>query len=85
MQVVFDLIINKPYDPLPPSTDPDLINLVEKMLQKDPAKRPNIQQLIKIPCIQDKIKLFYQEHPNETNDFMVQKDQPEENRENHFF
>jgi len=32
MQMVFDMIINKDYDPLPPSTDPEIKNLIDKML-----------------------------------------------------
>jgi hypothetical protein len=32
MQMVFDLIINKEYDPLPNDTDPEIKMLIEKML-----------------------------------------------------
>lgn len=37
------------------------------MLQKDPNKRPSIWELAKIPCIEEKIQLFYKEHPEESD------------------
>ena len=61
--MVFDLIINKPYTALPADTDKDIASLIDRMLQKDPNKRPSIWELAKIPCIEDKIKFFYREHP----------------------
>jgi NIMA (never in mitosis gene a)-related kinase len=65
MQIVFDLIINKDYDPLPANTEPEVKSLIERMLQKDPSKRPSIWDLEKIPCIDEKIKLFFKEHSDE--------------------
>lgn len=65
MQVVFDMIINRDYEKLPEHVDSEIRNLIEKMLSKDPNRRPNIWELEKIPAIEEKIKLFYSEHPDE--------------------
>lgn len=54
IQMVFDLIIKHPYDAIDPSIDKDLVMLIDKMLQKDPSKRPSIWELGKIPCIEEK-------------------------------
>lgn len=36
-------------------------NLLEAMLQKDPAKRPNINQILRYPIIADRIKKLLSE------------------------
>lgn len=65
MQIVFDMIINRDYDPLPSDTDPDIKMLIEKLLNKSPSMRPSIWDVEKMPFIEEKIKLFFKEHPDE--------------------
>ena len=66
MQIVFEMIINKPYE-LSTDVDRDIAVLLEKMLNKDPNKRPSIWDLAKLPIIEEKINQFYAEHPDEAN------------------
>ncbi|KAM3130739.1 hypothetical protein pb186bvf_017153 [Paramecium bursaria] len=69
MQIVFEMIINKPYE-LSNDVDRDIAVLLEKMLNKDPNKRPSIWDLAKLPIIEEKINQFYAEHPDEANQFI---------------
>lgn len=54
LQIVFDIIMNKPHE-IPPDVDKDLVMLIDKMLNKDPNKRPNIWDIAKMPMIEEKI------------------------------
>ena len=63
------MIINKPYE-LSNDVDRDIAVLLEKMLNKDPNKRPSIWDLAKLPIIEEKINQFYAEHPDEANQFI---------------
>jgi NIMA (never in mitosis gene a)-related kinase len=38
----------------------DVSNLIAMMLQRDPAKRPSVHQLLKVPCIEMRITRFLQ-------------------------
>ena len=67
--MVFELIINRPYEPLPATADKDITMLIERMLNKDPTKRPSIWELAKVPCVDEKIRYFYKEHPSETPEY----------------
>ncbi|CAD8066879.1 unnamed protein product [Paramecium sonneborni] len=80
MQIVFDMIQNKPYD-MDPSVDQDLQQLIEKTLQKDPNKRPFVEDLANLPCIEEKINQFYIDHPNETNQIFFKKYQLGQNND----
>lgn len=55
IQMVFDKIINQPWDPLPDSTSSDLKLLIGAMLNKDRDKRYSIFDIAKVPCVNRKI------------------------------
>jgi serine/threonine protein kinase len=55
---VFDQIINKEFDPLPPNVDPSMRMLINALLNKDPSKRPDVWEFSKIPAIYNKINEF---------------------------
>jgi hypothetical protein len=79
--MVFELIINRPYEPLGVTVDKDVAMLIDRMLQKDPTKRPSIWEMAKMPCIEEKIKHFYKEHPQETPEFPISKSETEETKD----
>eukprot|EP01016_Furgasonia_blochmanni_P049541 TRINITY_DN752_c0_g1_i14.p1 TRINITY_DN752_c0_g1~~TRINITY_DN752_c0_g1_i14.p1 ORF type:complete len:532 (+),score=111.68 TRINITY_DN752_c0_g1_i14:114-1598(+) len=56
--VVFDMIVNREFEPLPEDVDPFIRSLVTQMLQKDPENRPDIWDIAKLDVIQERIKRF---------------------------
>lgn len=54
-------IIRGAYNPIPSTYSKDLKNLVNMMLNVDPSKRPNINEILKTPIIQTRIKNFLNE------------------------
>ena len=59
---LFNVIINKPLDPLPASVDSDLQMLCGAMLNKDHMKRPDTFEIAKIPCVKKAIIKFVDEY-----------------------
>lgn len=59
---VFEMIINKPLDPLPEGTCGDIQLLIKAVLNKDKDLRPSIFDIAKIPCVNKKIEQFIEEH-----------------------
>jgi len=55
IQMVFDKIINQPWDPLPDGTSSDLKLLIGALLNKDNNKRYSIFDVAKVPCVNRKI------------------------------
>ena len=55
---MFEMIINKDYDPLPPETSTEVKMLIHEMLQKDYTQRPSIFEIANKQCIRDKISKF---------------------------
>ena len=51
-------IIKGQYDKIPKQYSPALNNLVTALLQKDPAKRPSINTILKMPIIERRISQF---------------------------
>jgi serine/threonine protein kinase len=52
-------IINNPHDPIPDNLySRELIDIINRLLAKDPEKRPSIQELTEVPIIRDAIKIF---------------------------
>jgi NIMA (never in mitosis gene a)-related kinase len=51
-------IVKGQYNPIPRIYSKDMNNLISSLLQIDPAKRPNTNQILKMPIIQDRIKRF---------------------------
>ena len=58
MKSLFDNISKGKYKPIPKTYSADLSNLVGAMLQKDPANRPTINQLLKSNMLKDRISKF---------------------------
>lgn len=54
-------IIQGQYAPVPSHFSKNINALLSSMLQRDPAKRPNINQLLKSPIISDRIKKLLNE------------------------
>ncbi|CEM18804.1 unnamed protein product [Vitrella brassicaformis CCMP3155] len=54
-------ILKGHYPPISQSFSPDIRQLVDDMLQKDPAKRPSIQAILNRGVIQQQIKTFLEE------------------------
>jgi serine/threonine protein kinase len=49
-------IVNNPHDPIPHKLYSDeLKDIINKLLTKDPEQRPSIQEMTKVPIIQDAI------------------------------
>ena len=53
---VLNLIKNEKMTPLPENTNPEIKDLIEEMLQKDPELRPSIFEIVKRPVLKDRIK-----------------------------
>lgn len=53
-------IISGKYSPLPSTYSPQLNQLIGMMLQRDPAARPTIHQILKVPIIEKRITRFLQ-------------------------
>jgi NIMA (never in mitosis gene a)-related kinase len=51
-------IIAGKYSPVPSHFSKDVSNLIAMMLQRDPAKRPTVHQLLQVPCIEMRITRF---------------------------
>ena len=62
IQGMFDMIINKDYDPLNVDVSTEVKMLIHEMLQKDPSKRPTIFEIANKPCIREKINKFVEEN-----------------------
>ncbi|KAM3142973.1 hypothetical protein pb186bvf_005036 [Paramecium bursaria] len=62
VQILFEIIKTKPHE-LNKDVDPELAFLINKMLNKDPLGRPSIWEIAKMPLVEQKIKQFYDEHP----------------------
>eukprot|EP01016_Furgasonia_blochmanni_P039649 TRINITY_DN4957_c0_g1_i4.p1 TRINITY_DN4957_c0_g1~~TRINITY_DN4957_c0_g1_i4.p1 ORF type:complete len:537 (-),score=137.69 TRINITY_DN4957_c0_g1_i4:87-1697(-) len=58
---VFDMIINKDFDPLPENVNTDIKMLIYALLNKDPARRPSIWEIADMKCIKEKINKFVEE------------------------
>jgi len=54
--------VNDPFEPLPDNINTNLHLLVNSILNKDYNKRPNINDLAKIPCMKKYIHKFLDEH-----------------------
>ena len=52
------MIINKEYAPLPKDTDPEIVNLIDCMLKKEPDLRPNVFKLMEIDIINQYVRSF---------------------------
>ena len=50
---LINAIVTKPYQPLPPGVNPELAQLVDLMLRKDPQERPTIEQVLAEPLVHD--------------------------------
>ena len=59
---MFEMIINKDYDPLPSETSTEVKMLIHEMLQKDSTQRPSIFEIANKQCIRDKINKFVVEN-----------------------
>lgn len=55
---MFEMIINKDYEPLPPETSTEVKMLIHEMLQKDYTQRPSIFEIANKQCIREKITKF---------------------------
>lgn len=62
LTTLFKKIVNDPFEPLPEKTDNNLHLLVNVILNKDYVKRPNINDLAKIPCMKKYILKFLELH-----------------------
>lgn len=51
-------IVKGQYNPIPSVYSKELKNLISMLLQVDPNKRPNTNQILKTPIIQERIKKF---------------------------
>jgi hypothetical protein len=54
--------VNDPFDPLPAETNTNLHLLINSILNKDYNKRPNINDLAKIPCMNKYIHQFLEKY-----------------------
>lgn len=54
--------MNDPFEPLPADTNTNLHLLINSILNKDYNKRPNINDLAKIPCMKKFILQFLEKH-----------------------
>lgn len=54
-QELFSLVFNTPYPPLPPDTDPRLKYLIFVMLTKNPKRRADLFDILKINFVHDKV------------------------------
>lgn len=54
-------IIQGKYADVPTHFSQNVKNLLSAMLNRDPSKRPNINSILKMPCIADRIKLLLNE------------------------
>ena len=59
---MFEMIINKDYDPLPPESSMEVKMLIHEMLQKDYTQRPSIFEIANKQCIREKITKFVMEN-----------------------
>ena len=55
---MFEMIINKDYEPLPPESSTEVKMLVHEMLQKEYTQRPSIFEIANKQCIREKITKF---------------------------
>lgn len=62
LQKLFELIKNKPIDPLPDHFSSEFRQLVNAILNKDKDKRPSIFDIARLPCVRRKIEQFVEEH-----------------------
>lgn len=51
-------IVRGVFQAVPGHFSPNLKNLISSLIQKDPAKRPNINQILKMPVIANRIQTF---------------------------
>jgi hypothetical protein len=56
------MIVKDPYEPLPENVNTNLQLLINVILNKDYNKRPNINDLAKIPCMKKYILKFLDMH-----------------------
>jgi len=55
-------ILNNPHDPIPDKLYSDeLIDLINRLLTKDPGQRPSIQELTQYPIVRDAIDTLLKE------------------------
>jgi NIMA (never in mitosis gene a)-related kinase 1/4/5 len=55
-------IISKPHDPIPHKLySDDLKDIINRLLTKDPQKRPSIQELVRIPIIMSALDTLLKE------------------------
>ena len=54
-------VIQGKYPDVPSHFSQNIPNLLNSMLQKDPSKRPNINQILKYPIIHDRIQKLLNE------------------------
>jgi len=46
------------YNPIPASYSRSLVELVDKLLTKDYRQRPDIEQILRLDCITEKMRLY---------------------------
>lgn len=62
LTLLFKKIVSDPFEPLPADTNTNLLLLINSILNKDYNKRPNINDLAKIPCMKKFILQFLDKH-----------------------
>ena len=55
--LVFKLVSDK-HEPIPSNYSDDLRGLIDKLLEKDPTKRPSVREILKMPLIRQKALEF---------------------------
>jgi NIMA (never in mitosis gene a)-related kinase 8 len=48
-------IMRGAHDPIPPHYSKDLVHLIKSMVNNNPAKRPDMNEIISLPCLQSSI------------------------------
>ena len=62
-------IINNPHDPISDVLySKELKDIINRLLAKDPQKRPSIQELTKVPIIRDALEIFRRDFKSFKND-----------------
>ena len=51
-------ILRGKYNPIPASYSRSLVELVDKLLTKDYRQRPDIEQILRLDCITEKMRLY---------------------------
>lgn len=57
-------ICNAPAPKVPSKYSPELREICDKMLEKDPAKRPTAREILESPCLKNDYALYKQKNPS---------------------